>query len=388
MKTLYFDCSMGAAGDMLTGALLDLLPNRDEAVAKLNVLLDGKAVLKNRQDIKNGIVGIHVDVIVNGDEEGYAETHSHNHTSIKELLEIIECSKFPDSVKDDARAIYSMIAEAEQEVHGQIMENIHFHELGSLDAFADVLSVCYLIRTINPDKVIASTVNVGSGTVECSHGVLPVPAPATELLLRGIPYYGSEIVAELCTPTGAAILRHFVSEFGPMPTMIVSASGYGTGTKDFPQANVVRAMLGESNTDVRTEEIYEYTCNIDDMTGEEIGFAMDVLFDAGALDVYYSSIGMKKCRPGIKLTCMCKKSQKEQIIKCLFEHTSTLGIREAVYSRYTMEREIVTKELLYGTAHVKKARGYSTEKEKLEFDDIAKIAKENDISLREASKIK
>lgn len=197
-----------------------------------------------------------------------------------------------DEVRDNAKAVYTLIAEAESRVHGHPIENIHFHEVGSLDAPADVLSVCELMHELAPDKVLASPVNVGSGFVKCTHGVLPVPTPATELILRGVPIYSGEIKSELCTPTGAALLKHFVEDFVPLPVLRVEYVDYGTGKKNFETANVVRVLLGE--TEGECEQIIELACNLDDMTPEELGFAMEELFRLGALDVYFTSIGMKK----------------------------------------------------------------------------------------------
>lgn len=197
-----------------------------------------------------------------------------------------------DEVRDNAKAVYTLIAEAESRVHGHPIENIHFHEVGSLDALADVLSVCELMHELAPDKVLASPVNVGSGFVKCTHGVLPVPTPATELILRGVPIYSGEIKSELCTPTGAALLKHFAEDFVPLPVLRVEYVAYGTGKKNFETANVVRVLLGE--TEGECEQIIELACNLDDMTPEELGFAMEELFRLGTLDVYFTSIGMKK----------------------------------------------------------------------------------------------
>ena len=214
MKSLYIDCGMGAAGDMLTAALLELHPNKDDFLSRLNAALNGKAVVSAAQDIKCGIVGTHVSVKINGDEEGAQLHRRHRRTSIGEVLNFIAALELPEKVKNDAGGVYKLIARAESEVHGEAMENIHFHEVGSLDALADILSVCMLIYELNPDKICASPVNVGSGTVECAHGILPVPSPATEKILHGVPVYSGEVKGELCTPTGAALLKYFVQNFG------------------------------------------------------------------------------------------------------------------------------------------------------------------------------
>lgn len=384
MKTLYIDCAMGCAGDMLTAALLELHPDRDGFIARMNDALGGKAVLSAKPDRKCGVMGTHVTVLINGDEEGEPERHHHHHTSVAEITEFIDTVSLADEVKDNAKAVYTLIAEAESRVHGHPIENIHFHEVGSLDALADVLSVCELMHELAPDKVLASPVNVGSGFVKCTHGVLPVPTPATELILRGVPIYSGEIKSELCTPTGAALLKHFVEDFVPLPVLRVEYVAYGTGKKNFETANVVRVLLGE--TEGECEQVIELACNLDDMTPEELGFAMEELFRLGALDVYFTSIGMKKSRSGVMLTCMCRVQQRDEMLRCLFKHTTTLGVREYVCNRYSLTRSIDTVQTEYGAVRIKKAEGYGIKRSKPEYDDLAKLARENDTTIAEIRK--
>lgn len=384
MKTLYIDCAMGCAGDMLTAALLELHPDRDGFIARMNDALGGKAVLSAKPDRKCGVMGTHVTVLINGDEEGEPERHHHHHTSVAEITEFIDTVPLADEVKDNAKAVYSHIAEAESRVHGHPIENIHFHEVGSLDALADVLSVCELMHELAPDKVLASPVNVGSGFVKCAHGVLPVPAPATELILRGVPIYSGQIKSELCTPTGAALLKHFAEAFVPMPVLRVERTGCGTGKKNFETANVVRVLLGE--TDEQKERIIELVCNLDDMTPESLGFTMEELFRLGALDVYFTNIGMKKSRPGVMLTCMCRSDKRDEMLRCIFKHTTTLGVREYVCNRYNLTRSIDTVQTEYGAVRIKKVEGYGVKRSKAEYDDLAKLARENDTTIAEIRK--
>lgn len=384
MKTLYIDCAMGCAGDMLTAALLELHPDRDGFIARMNDALGGKAVLSAKPDRKCGVMGTHVTVLINGDEEGEPERHHHHHTSVAEITEFIDTVPLADEVKDNAKAVYTHIAEAESRVHGHPIENIHFHEVGSLDALADVLSVCELMHELAPDKVLASPVNVGSGFVKCAHGVLPVPAPATELILRGVPIYSGQIKSELCTPTGAALLKHFAEAFVPMPVLRVERAGYGTGKKNFETANVVRVLLGE--TDEQKERIIELVCNLDDMTPEGLGFTMEELFKLGALDVYFTNIGMKKSRPGVMLTCMCRSDKRDEMLRCIFKHTTTLGVREYVCNRYNLTRSIDTVQTEYGAVRIKKAEGYGVKRSKAEYEDLAKLARENDTTIAEIRK--
>lgn len=378
---MYIDCSMGCAGDMLTAALLELHTDKDGFISRMNAALSGKAVLSTAPDSKCGINGTHFSVLINGDEEGEHEHHHHHHTGVAEIMDFIDGVQLADEVKANAKAVYALIAEAESKVHGKPIENIHFHEVGSLDALADVLSVCELMYELAPEKILASHVNVGRGHVECAHGVLPVPAPATELILRGVPIYSGRVRSELCTPTGAALLKHFVSEYGPMPVLKVTNVGYGTGKKDFEVANVVRVLLGDVETG--REEIIELACNLDDMTPEELAFAMEELFSLGALDVYFTNIGMKKNRPGVMLTCMCRADKRDSMLRCIFKNTTTLGVREYVCNRYNLNRTEKTVEMQYGSIRVKTSFGYGVSREKAEYEDLARLARENNISLSE-----
>lgn len=375
MRTLYIDCSMGCAGDMLTAALLELHPDKDDFLRRMNAALGGKAVLSASPDSKCGLRGTHVTVLINGDEEGEATRHHHEHTSISEILSFIDSVPLEVKVREDAKKVYSLIAEAESRVHGHPIENVHFHEVGSIDALADVLSVCTLMHELAPERILASEVNVGSGTVRCAHGVLPVPAPATELILRGVPIYSGQIKSELCTPTGAALLKYFVWKFGAMPTMQIENAGCGTGKKDFECANVVRAFIGETTDE--GDRIIELACNLDDMTPEELSFAMEELFTLGALDVYFTSIGMKKSRPGVKLTCMCRERQRKQMLECIFKHTTTLGVREYVCKRYELGRSEKTVRTQDGEVRVKTSSGYGAVREKAEYEDLAALARKS-----------
>ena len=398
MRILYLDCSMGAAGDMLMAALYELLDDKQTFLDTMRGLGLPGIEISAEPAVKCGITGTHMKVLVHGSEEPdalhdhlheHAHEHSHDHehhhhTGLHEIEHLLSHLDLPQTVRDDALAVYHRIAEAESKVHGRPVDQIHFHEVGTLDALADVVGVCLLMHLLAPEKVYASSVHVGSGQVRCAHGILPVPAPATALLLAGVPIYGGVIQGELCTPTGAALLTHFVTKFGELPAMRLLKSGYGMGTKDFPAANCVRAMLGEQ--DAPTEEILELSCNLDDCTGEAIGFAMERLLDAGALDVYWTSVGMKKNRPGILLTCMCRPSDREKMVKLLFKHTTTLGVRESAFRRYTLSRESKTIQTPDGDIRVKVSTGYGVAREKPEFEDLAKIARETGKSLSELQK--
>lgn len=242
-----------------------------------------------------------------------------------------------------------------------------------------------LIDRLSPDQIIASPVHVGSGHIKCAHGILPVPAPATAYILRDVPIYGGGIKSELCTPTGAALLKHFVTKFGEMPVMRTTAIGYGMGKKDFTAANCVRAMIGE--TENSSDTITELLCNLDDMTAEAIGFAEKLFLEAGAVDVYTIPTQMKKSRPGILLSVMCHEKDKEHILRLIFKHTTTLGVRENVSRRYTLSRSIKSIPTEYGDVRKKVSVGYGVTKEKYEFEDIARIAREQGLSLFEVSNL-
>ena len=374
---------MGAAGDMLTAALLALLDEEEQQqfLRDMNAALDGKAVVTAEPVIKCGVRGLHVRVKIGGVEEGVEQPHEHrHHNGIKEIRALIDSLPFSDNVRLLAREVFDSIARAESVVHGVDMDHIHFHEVGSLDAVADVLGVCLLMERLAPELVVCSPVNVGGGTVKCAHGVLPVPAPATEILLRGIPWYGGEIKSELCTPTGAALLRWFVNLWQTAPVLRVETCGYGMGTKDFGQLNAVRALLGEMEDE---ENLCVLACNLDDMTGEELSFAAETLFEAGALDVWTTPIGMKKGRPGVLLSVLCRPEQTHALTSCLFQHTTTLGVRESYVQRYTLRRETRTAETPWGPVRVKTASGCGVAREKPEYEDVARIARENGLSMRE-----
>ena len=295
------------------------------------------------------------------------------------IEEIVNRLPIPSMVKLDVLAVYNLIAEAESRVHGVPVQQIHFHEVGAMDAVADITAVCLLMREIRPDQVIVSPVSVGSGTVRCAHGILPAPAPATALLLEGMPIQAGNVQGELCTPTGAALLKYFADDFGSLPVMRVQKTGYGMGKKDFSQANCLRVMLGETSD--QTDAIAELKCNIDDMTGEEIGFAMEQLLSGGALDVFTTPIGMKKNRPGVLLSVLCRAGDREKMVRLIFRHTTTLGIRENLQNRYTLERRTQTVSTPCGAVRQKISSGYGVQRQKAEYEDIAAIAREQGLSI-------
>jgi hypothetical protein len=421
MKTIYLDLGMGAAGDMLSAALYELLTQeqKNNYLQTMNHLGISGLTVSALPVNQSGINGTHMSVSWNGLEEGCEETkieehehkhehnhehehehehehgfeqthhhdsiHSHTHTKLAEILQQIEKLPLSEKVKKQSAEIYQQIAYAEAEVHGVSPSQIHFHEVGNADALADIVGVCYLMEMLAPDQVIASDIHVGSGTVSCAHGILPVPAPATAILLKGLPILAGTVQGELCTPTGAALIKTFVTKFEKMPLLRVEKIGYGMGKKKFPVLNALRAFLGESEDS--SDKIWELSCNLDDMTPEDIGFAMELLLQAGALDVFTTPIGMKKCRPGILLTALVKEEDRQTIVKLMLLHTTTIGVRQKEVIRSILDRQEHILSTSIGEVKVKKCQGYGIKKSKPEFEDLQKIALEKQLPLSQVRKI-
>ena len=400
MRTLYIECKMGIAGDMLMGALYELLDEKgqEEFIKAMNDAGIPGVRVKAQESIKCGVKGTHMEVRVFGEEEGHNHEHGHHHEhhhehhGLHDIEEIIKGVNLSQKVKEKALIVYRQIAEAEATVHGEKPEHIHFHEVGSLDAVTDVTGCCLLMEMLGAEKVIFSPINTGSGTVHCAHGILPVPAPATARLLKGIPAYSGQIESELCTPTGAALAGVLADEFGKMPVMSILQIGYGMGNKDFEQANCVRAMLGEAEeggSEASTKgdgQVIELAANIDDMTGEDLGFAVEILLEGGALDVYTQPIYMKKSRPAVKLCVIAAPEEAERMAKLIFRYTTTLGIRQYSCQRYELERHFDKRHTSFGEITVKVSGGYGVVKEKYEYDELAEIARREGISPAEVRK--
>ncbi len=393
---LYWNCSMGAAGDMLAASLLELCPDRAAALAALNALGIPGVEYRAEPSEKCGIRGTHLRVLVHGQEEGEGavlpHAHPHAHHTMAEIAAVIGALQAPEAVRQDALAVYQLIAQAESRVHGMPVAEVHLHEVGALDAIADISAVCLLLRRLAPESILASPIEVGGGTVRCAHGVLPVPAPATTELLAGLPIRGGAAECELCTPTGAALLRYFVQRYAAgLPTMRLQAAGHGCGQRDLPAANCVTAYWYEDAENAAAphtgggpmDEITELCCNLDDMTPEAVGYAQEVLFAAGARDVFTTPIGMKKGRPGVLLTCLCAPAEAERFARLLLAHTTTLGVRETVCRRYTLRRENRTVQTVLGPLHVKTAEGWGVRREKPEYDDLAALARQNGLTFSE-----
>ncbi|MHB1151861.1 MAG: nickel pincer cofactor biosynthesis protein LarC [Eubacteriales bacterium] len=416
MKTLYIECNMGAAGDMLAAALAGLLDwnDGDTFFEELNRIVPKGVTVRYLPDSKCGLEGNRVEVTVNGSEETsedvvhdhahdehehphkhehpsiYAGEHEHGNHSLDSIEHTVSHLAVSDCVRDDILAVYRLIADAESAVHGKPVEQVHFHEVGSLDAVADITAVCLLMEKLSSCRVVVSPIHVGSGMVRCAHGILPVPAPATAVILKDVPVYGGNIRGELCTPTGAALLRHFAGSFGPMPRMTVSRIGIGMGKKDFEAANCVRAFLGDDGHAAGSHaahspngRITELSCNVDDMTGEAVGFASEVMLREGALDFYTVPIQMKKNRPGFMLVCLCGEDDSDRMAALMLRHTTTFGIRKKLCERYTLGRTFTEEDTPYGKIRIKHGAGYGAEKCKPEYEDLKRAAEENNLSLPE-----
>ena len=405
MRILYLDCGMGAAGDMLAGALVSLLSKEEqEAFIKMinNIGVDGVKVSIS-DDAKCGIVGKHFKVEIDGVEEHSHDVHEHEHHHEheqehghhhehhhhgkgpfpKELEAVAEKLNCPN----DIQKVYELLAEAEAKVHGKDVSEIHFHEVGMKDALIDIASVVYLMNKLKVDKVVVSPVNVGFGKVKCAHGILPVPAPATAELVKGIPTYAGRFEGELLTPTGAALLKYYADEFSYQPLMNVIKCGYGTGNKNFESANVVKAVLGEVTDELISENVIELNCNVDDMSAEDMAYATKALIENGAKDAFVTPVIMKKGRSGMLLTVLCSAIDKERFVSLIFKHTSTIGIRVKETERIILNRHEETVHTKLGDVRVKYSEGYGVKREKPEFEDLRKLAEENNISVAEARKI-
>lgn len=409
---------MGAAGDMLMAALYELLEDRQAFLDAMNALgLPGVRV-EAQAAATCGIAGTHMTVAVHGQEEtggsvpaeaphphvhSHGEAHGHDHdyhhhhdhdhdhphdhgeghhhhhhATPGHIGELLDGLPLPEEVRRRARRVYDAIARAEAKAHGCPVGDVHFHEVGALDAVADVAGVCYALYLLAPERIVVSPIYVGSGTVRCAHGVIPVPAPATANLLSGVPICGGTIQGELCTPTGAALLTSFADAYGPMPVMVTKAVGVGIGTKQFQQANCVRAFLGET-VEEANGEILELVCNVDDMTPEALSFAASRLLETGALDVYTLPGTMKKGRPGHVLTVLCVPEQEGELARRILAETTTNGLRVRRCGKYFLTPGAGMVQTRWGPVKLKLARGYGITHVKPEFEDAAELAREHDV---------
>lgn len=379
MRIVYFDCFSGISGNMVLGALIDAGLELDELRRELAKLKLAGYRIEARRVLKRYIAGTLVDVKTQ--EEGI-ERH------LGDILDIIEGSALPGEIKETCRRIFTKLAEAEAKVHGLDVEDIHFHEVGGLDAIVDIVGSVVGLKLLGIEEVYSSPLHLGTGFVECVHGRLPGPAPATLELVKGVPTYGRDIEAELVTPTGAAIITTLAKAFGRTPLMEVEAIGYGAGHRDLPIPNLLRVSIGKAlEPEWRGYEEDVVTlieANIDDMNPQLCEHVMQRLFERGALDVFLTPIQMKKSRPAVKLSAIVRAADLSEVLDTFFDETTTLGVRLYEASRKKLSRESIVVETKYGRVSIKVGKlGDVVKNMSPEYEDCRRIASQLDIPLKE-----
>lgn len=376
MKTLYFDCFAGASGDMILGAMVAAGVDRQILSQQLSLLnLSGYQIDFETVD-RSGIGATYAKV---------GTKHEHAHRHLQDILKIISDSHLSEGVKARATKIFTRLGEAEAQVHNVPIEKVHFHEVGALDAIIDVVGAAICFELLQINRFVSSPLHVGSGHVDMEHGRFPVPPPAVAELLKGVPFYSTEITGELLTPTGAAIITTVCSEFGPIPTLRLERTGYGAGTRTYEKfPNVLRVLIGEEDGTVQADEkLLVLETNVDDMAAKICGYVMERALEMGALDCYFTPVQMKKNRPGILLTILCRIEERERFMQLLFEETTTLGIRSYEVDRRTLDRQTVRVETLYGPIDVKVARLAGRVVNSMpEFEQCRSAAREARVPLR------
>ncbi|HEX7175461.1 MAG TPA: nickel pincer cofactor biosynthesis protein LarC [Pyrinomonadaceae bacterium] len=350
MRTLYFDCFAGVSGDMTLGALVGVGADERALVEQLGLLGVGGFEVNFDRVERAGLSAVRANVRVEHDP--------HNHRHLSNILKIIDASALPAGVKERAANIFQRLGEAEARVHNVPVERIHFHEVGALDAIVDVVGACIGFELLGIERFVSSPLHVGSGAVEMEHGRFPVPPPAVAELLRGAPIYSTDIVGELVTPTGAAIVSTVCKEFGPLPPMRVVGTGYGAGKREYEKfPNVLRVIVGETEVATASDEkLLMIETNIDDASPQILGHLMETVFTRGALDCYFTPVQMKKNRPGVLVSILCRPRDREALFELLFSETTTLGARSYEVDRRALERETVRVETEYGPVDVKVGR--------------------------------
>lgn len=390
LKTLYINCFAGIAGDMFIGALLNLVPSPDvltEGIRKIKALEPEEYEVVIEKGIKNGIAGINFDVHL-----PHHHHHKHHHRHLSDIEAMIVSSELPERVKVGSLRAFSMLAEAEAHVHGTTPDKIHFHEVGAVDSIIDVIGSFILVDALGWPRILCSSVNVGSGTVECAHGILPVPAPATEYLLHGLPVFSSGSPMERTTPTGALLVKCLADGFSTLPSGKIIASGYGLGNReseDMP--NVLRVVMlesgGESGGLVR-EKLTLLECNIDDMNPQDYESVSEKLFAAGALDVWTESIAMKKGRPGVKLCCLVVPEDTVKLARIILRHTTSQGVRLKEYDRLRLNWRLEEAETSLGKVRVKMTElDGETLRRVPEYEDVKAIAESRELAMWEARRL-
>lgn len=396
MKTLYFDCSSGISGNMTLGALLEIVGDEKyllEELKKLNI--DGYKIEISKQ-VKNGITGTYFNVILEHEhhhshedehEHHHHEHHHHEHRNLNDVNNIIDNSSLDNNTKDLAKRIFLRVAKAESKVHNKPLDEVHFHEVGAIDSIVDIVGTAILINKINPDKIISSIVNDGYGFIECAHGTMAVPVPATSEIFANsnVKFRQIDIDTELVTPTGAAIIAELAEDFITLPAMVTEKIGWGTGTKDLKIPNVLKVYYGEIQEN--SENFVVMETNIDDCSGEILGYTSEKLFAQGALDVFYTPIFMKKNRPAYRLSVACRKEDMFKLQNIIFKETTTIGIRYRFESRTELGREFIEIDTKYGKIKAKKVTNNGETYVYPEYESMKKIAEEKNIPLKELYKL-
>ena len=409
MKTLYFDCSSGISGNMTLAALTEIIGDENYLIEELKKLnIDGYKIEISKK-VKNGITGTHVDVILehqhehshvheehdhhheheeHSHEHNHEHHHHHEHRNLHDVCEIIDNSDIDEESKDLAKRIFMRVAKAESKVHNKPLDEVHFHEVGAIDSIVDIVGTAILINKIHPDKIISSVVNDGHGFIECAHGTMAVPVPATSEIFANsnVKFRQIDIDTELVTPTGAAIIAELSSEFTTLPAMKIQKIGWGAGTKDLKIPNVLKVYYGEMQEE--NQKIVVMETNIDDCSGEILGYTEELLFENGALDVFYTPIFMKKSRPAYRLTVVCKEPDIQKLQNIIFKETTTIGIRYRYEYRTELEREQIAIDTKYGTLKAKKVVNNGETYIYPEYESMKELAKKNDIPLKELYNLK
>jgi uncharacterized protein (TIGR00299 family) protein len=407
LKVLYFDCFAGAAGDMILGALVDAgLPFEELQRALGSLAVEGWAVSVDRV-IKTGVTATkfrvhehahaHPQAPGPSSPQAHSHHHGHGHHSLDEIYAAIGRSSLSDAGKARAIDMFRRLGEAESAIHGIPIDKIHLHEVGALDSIIDIVGAVFAIEWFKADRIVVSPINTGSGMVRTEHGVFPVPAPATLAVLKNAPIYSSGIQSELLTPTGALILSEFATAFGSIPPMTIDKVGYGAGDRELKETpNVVRVLIGEAEApktqhpspktqDPKTPmRVVVLECEIDDMNPQIFGALMEKLYAAGALEVFYSAVQMKKNRPGTLMTIVAKPEQRDLMTEIVFRESTTIGIRHQELSRECLDREMVTVATSLGPVRFKVARREGRVlNAQPEFEDLAKLSAERGIPIKD-----
>ena len=385
MKTLYFDCSSGISGNMALGALTEIIGDEKYLINELKKLnVDGYKIEISKK-VKNGITGTYVDVIL--EDENNHKHGNHEHRNLSDINKIIDNSLLDEKVKEMAKKIFMRVANAESKVHNKQLEEVHFHEVGAIDSIVDIIGTAILINKINPDKIISSVVNDGYGFIECAHGIMSVPVPATSEIFANsnVKFRQIDVDTELVTPTGAAIIAELAEEFTVLPAMLTEKIGWGAGKKDLKIPNVLKVYLGD--VEKPNEDFVVMETNIDDCGGEIFGYTQELLFKNGALDVFFTPIYMKKNRPAYRMTVACRTKDMYKLQDIIFRETTTIGMRYRYEYRTELKRELIELDTKYGKIKAKKVISNGQPYVYPEYESIKEIALENNIPLKELYKL-